>query len=333
VGDFKITVNSEITFQSKSGLSILESAIAEEKTLPYSCKTGRCSTCKCRLIQGNTKLIADELGLTDQEKGEGWILSCVRMAESDISIEVDDFSDIKLPVPKILPCRISEMQFLGCDVLVVKLRLPPSSNFFFIPGQYIEVIGPGGVRRSYSIAGFYHDQKIIELHIKKFENGKMSNYWFGEAKVNDLLRLYGPLGTFFLRNDEAVDLIFLATGTGIAPVKAILESLVNLPKEKKPNSITVLWGGRRESDLYAQLPVTDLHCTYIPVLSRAQEGWNGKRGYVQDVLVSMNLDLSKCYVYACGSDSMIRSAKDLLIKNKLPPRNFFSDAFVCSGLD
>lgn len=300
-------------------------------SMPYSCKTGRCSTCKCKVLQGSTVALHPESGLTDEERDEGWILSCVRAAESDVLLNIDDLGDVKLPTARTLPCKIAEIRLLAPDVALIKLRLPPTSGFNFVPGQYIDVIGPNGVRRSYSLASCRFEQQVLELHVRRVDGGVMSRYWFGEAKVNDLLRLHGPLGTFFLREFAGVDLIFLATGTGIAPVKAMLESIAELPAGKQPKSVTVLWGGRMRQDLYIDLSAVSVKHRYIPVLSRAGADWEGARGHVQQVLLSLQPDLKNAVVYACGSNPMIHDAEHLLKQAGLPENRFYSDAFVCSA--
>ena len=208
-----ISLGSGAEFEASVGSLILDAAEKSKVTLPYSCKTGRCSTCKCKVISGKTRALHPETGLTEQEKAEGWILSCVRAVETDVHLEVDDLGGIALPAHKTWPCRISEIKPLAPDVVRVLLRLPATADFRFIPGQYIDVIGLNGIRRSYSLANATFADKLIELHIRAVEGGAMSNYWFNHAKPNDLLRLNGPLGTFFLREMAGLDLIFLATGT------------------------------------------------------------------------------------------------------------------------
>ena len=328
-----ITLKTGISFPAKDGASILESANLANVTLPYSCKTGRCSTCKCKVLNGSTKALDTETGLTDSEKNQGWILSCVRSVDSDVLLDVEDLSGINLPRAKTLPCKIDSLSLATNDVLLIKLRLHPKEDFHFIPGQYVDIIGPNGTRRSYSIANSSFDQRVLEFHVRQVKAGVMSHYWFNEAKANDLLRLNGPLGTFFLRDTERANLIFLATGTGIAPVKSMLGSLVRLPAEKSPKSITVLWGGRKPEDLYMDLSSISSEIRYIKVLSRAGHDWHGERGYVQNVLMSLNPNLSDSHVYACGSDAMILAANNLLKQGGLPANRFFSDAFVCSASD
>jgi CDP-4-dehydro-6-deoxyglucose reductase, E3 len=326
-----IALTSGPHFETQPGSSILGAAAQARVALPYSCRTGRCSTCRCRVLSGTTTALYPETGLSDLEKSEGWILSCVRSAETDVVLEVDEFARDDMPVVRTLPCRIGQIQRLAENVVRIQLRLPPATEFAFIPGQYIEVIGPNGIRRSYSLANPSFADKVLELHIRAVAGGAMSHYWFNQAKVNDLLRLSGPLGTFFLREPSGMDVIFLATGTGIAPVKAILESLVSLPRERCPSSVTALWGGRYAQDFY--LDVAGMACNHIviPVRSRPDEAWSGAKGYVQDVLLGMRSNFGNAVVYACGSTEMILSAKTRLIDAGLQPKRFYSDAFVRSG--
>jgi CDP-4-dehydro-6-deoxyglucose reductase len=326
-----VHLSSGKNFEAASDISLLEAATKAGVSLPYSCKTGRCSTCKCRVLRGETNALIEELGLTEMEKAEGWILSCARTAATDVVLEVEDLGDLLLPKARTLACRISSLDKLAPDVIKVILRLPPSTIFNFIPGQYIDVIGPGGIRRSYSLANAPKAENTLELHIRAVESGAMSQYWFNQSGVNDLLRLYGPQGTFFLRNIAKRDLIFLATGTGMAPVKSMLEALPSLVAEQQPASITVFWGVRHEHDLYFDVASLPGSQKYIPVLSRAEATWQGGRGYVQDALLRHISDLRNAAVYACGSDAMIHSAKSMLTAAGLPSHYFYSDAFVCSS--
>ena len=326
-----IVLRSGKSFATDGEESILASAQRHLVSLPHSCKTGRCSTCKCKVLQGETTALQTETGLTDAEKAEGWILSCVRSAQTDVTLEVEDLGNIVLPPSKTLPGRISSIDRLAPDVVRVMLRLPPTADFRSIPGQYIDVIGPGGVRRSYSLANANTADKTLELHIRAVDGGVMSDYWFKQAKTNDLLRLNGPLGTFFLRGLDQLHLVFLATGTGIAPVKAMLESLIHIAAEQAPQSVTVFWGGRTAEGLYFDPQAIPAGHRFVPVLSRAATGWAGFSGYVQNALLATQPDLTRTAVYACGSDDMIRSAKTSLLAAGLPDNRFFADAFVPSA--
>lgn len=327
----QINLSNTDSFQAKDHQTLLEASRLAHKSWPYSCQTGRCSACKCRVLSGNTSALALETGLTDQEKAEGWILACVRCANSDLELQAENWGELDLPPAQTWPCRIQSLSLLADDVMRVHLRLPPANLFKFLPGQFIQVIGPQGVRRSYSLAQADNAQKILEIHVRAVGGGTMSQFWFAQAKVNDLLRLHGPLGTFFLRDVSNLHLIFMATGTGIAPIKAILESLPLLAADRQPKSVTIVWGGRTQPDLYMDLGELVAKHRFIPVLSRADEDWTGTRGYVQDALLALNLDLSQAAVYACGSPAMINSSKARLMEKGLPLQRFYSDAFVCTS--
>jgi CDP-4-dehydro-6-deoxyglucose reductase len=327
----KIQTTNGKTFSQSAGQTLLEAAAKSGIGLPYSCKTGRCSTCKCKVISGQSVATVDELGLTSEEKAQGFILSCVRSAQTDMLIEVEDLGDQVIPEVKTLPTRISSLEKLAPDVLGVKLRFPPNTPFNFLAGQYVDVIGPGGTRRSYSVANAPASDNQLQLHIRAVQNGAMSQYWFDQAKVNDLLRIHGPLGSFFTRPLNGLHLVFLATGTGIAPVKAMLERLANAPVDNQILSVSLYWGGRKLHDLYADPSQWHASLRYVPVLSLAPVDWIGARGHVQHSLLSDKPDLANTVVYACGSDAMIQSAKAELTQAGLPNNRFYSDAFVPSG--
>lgn len=326
-----ITTTSGKRFETRDGETLLDAALRNGVTLGYSCRTGRCSTCKGQVRDGTTQAVHDELGLTSAERQAGWILTCVRQATSDTELDVEDLGDVKLFPAKTLPCRIHSLARLSTDVLQVVLRLPPSSEFNYHPGQYIDVIGGNGSRRSYSIANAPRADKLIELHIREVAGGLMSKYWFEQAKQNDLLRLNGPLGTFFLRDVAGKDLVLLATGTGMAPVKALLEGMCGISENQKPKSIAAYWGGRLPQDIYWDPASLDLIFSFTPVLSRAGADWHGTRGHVQDAMLAKTRHMAQTVVYACGSDIMIHAARELLTANGLPDKSFHSDAFVCSA--
>ena len=327
-----ISTLSGLAFEQAPGQSILDAAMSRGMVMPHSCRTGRCSSCKARVVSGKSIPLVDELGLSSTEQKEGWVLTCARTAQTDLLLEVDDLGSTVLPPVHTVPCRIDALERLAPDVMQVRLRLPPTAAFSWLAGQYIDVIGPGGLRRSYSVANAHQGARNLELHIRAVETGAMSRYWFSQAKVNDLLRLNGPMGTFFLRECSNLDLVFLATGTGIAPIKAMLEDLVYQNQLDKPRSVTVYWGARTEPDLYnAMLPKAHV-IRFVPVLSRPTQPWLGARGHVQQAYMADSPQLRDAVVYACGSDAMIQSAKQALLQAGLPSKRFYADAFVSSGV-
>lgn len=326
-----VTLSNEKTFLCEPGVTLLDSAKKHGVVLEYSCRSGRCGICKAHVV-GDTEVIHHaESALSPEEVASGVVLTCCRTALSDVRLEIEDlsqFADIK---SKTLPCRVDSFKRLADDVVEVILRLPPKDPLNYLPGQYVDVIGKNGVRRSYSIANAPRQDARLELQIRQVEDGVMSQYWFEELASNDLLRLEGPQGTFALRNTLPTNLVFLATGTGIAPVKAILEQLKADPELLAGKKVWVYWGGRHAQDIYWVPELGALPIAFMPVLSRPDSSWEGRTGYVQDVLVHDGIDLADAVVYACGSEHMIHSAKEKLVTLGLPHKNFYSDAFVSSN--
>ena len=309
--------------------TILEAATSQNIVLEHSCKTGRCGVCKAKVLSGSTKVLKPEECLSSQDEQNGLILTCCRTISSDTKLDIEDLSELIGVSTKTYPARIDSITSLNETTKEVTLRLPPSAKFEYVAGQYADIIGADGVRRSYSIANAPHDDGKLTFHIGKIEDGHMSDYWFNYAKENDLLRVEGPLGTFFLRSGNHKSLILLATGTGIAPIKAILEQLSSNPHHSV-KEIHLYWGARFEDDLYWEPKFPELPLTYNPVLSRSKT-WTGLQGYVQDAALKNHKNLNGALVYACGSDVMIQSARRSFEMAGLPARQFYSDAFVSSN--
>lgn len=326
-----VTLSSERTFSCEPGLTILDSARKNGIVLEYSCRSGRCGVCRAHVV-GETQVIHhNESALTAEEVASGYILTCCRTALNDVRLNIEDLGQFASIKSKTLPCRVDSFKPLTDDVVEVVLRLPPKDPLNYLPGQYVDIIGKSGVRRSYSIANAPRQDGRLEFQIRQVDGGVMSQYWFEELAGNDLLRLEGPLGTFALRNTSPTNLVFLATGTGIAPIKAILEQLQADPELVAGKKVWVYWGGRHAQDIYWAPEVGSLAVSFVPVLSRPGSGWEGCTGYVQDVLVRDGIDLADAVVYACGSEQMIHSAKEKLVTLGLPHKNFYSDAFVSSN--
>ena len=327
-----IHIANNKSFEIRNDDTILDAAGSANLVLEYSCRTGRCESCKSKVVSGKTKALRIEEGLSAEDKKQGYILTCCRTAESeDVVLDIQDLGKLADIKTITLPCRIDKLEQAASDIMIVTLRLPPNNTFEYLPGQYLNIIRKNGVRRSYSIANAPCKSNKIELQIQKVANGVMSHYWFNEATINDLLRFEGPLGTFFLRDTDTQHIVFLATGSGIAPIKALLEEITNNPVGINSKQIHIYWGGRKEQDIY-WLPdkiLPNIH--FHPCLSQADAAWQGKQDYVQNALLNDKVPLNDAVIYACGSDTMIHSAHDTLIKNGLDPNNFYSDAFVSSN--
>lgn len=324
-----ITLRNGRSFSGDAVSSILDAAQKEEVFLEYSCRTGRCGVCKAPQVSGTTIVLRPEESLSKEDRDQGLILTCCRAATSDVTLGIADLGRLKGMTARTLPCRIAALERVASDVLAVTLRLPPTAKFRFVPGQYIDVIA-AGVRRSYSLANAARADGLLELHIRDYPGGVLSAFWFGAAQPNDLLRLNGPLGTFFLRDDTSGPLIFLATGTGAAPVKALLEELATRPELAAGRPIRFYWGNRSPVDFYWTPPAAVRDFTFVPVLSRPASNWTGRRGYVQQALVQDLPSLAEAEVYACGAHAMIKSAEALLPQHGLDLCHFHYDAFVVS---
>ena len=309
---------SNARFRSEKNL--LDDAISQEITLEHSCKNGDCGVCEAKVVSGEALLESGE------RVSSGTILTCQSKALSDMVLEAEYYPELSKIKQQTLPCKVSSIAFPTEDIIAIKFRFPPTAKFDFMPGQYID-LNFKGVKRSYSIANAMTNNDDLELHIRQVPNGKMSELLFNGLKENQLMRIEGPKGTFFVRHGTR-PLIFIATGTGIAPVKAMVERLIH---DKDERNITIYWGMRTPDEVYAteliQLAKDHVHITFITVLSRSPE-WCGRTGYVQEAVVKDTSDLSKYDVYACGSLAMIEAARDLFAKQNLPLKHFHSDAFT-----
>ncbi len=326
-----VTLSNGRSFESPAASSMLDAARHAGLVLEHSCRTGRCGTCKAKVVAGRTAGLKGDVVLQPFEKADGWVLTCITAALDDVQIDIEDLglpADIQT---RTLPCRIDSLDRLAPDVLRVVLRLPPKATFRYVAGQYIDLIGKAGLRRSYSLANAAGADGKLELHVRRVDAGVMSAYLFDEAQSGDLLRLEGPLGTFFLREIVGLDLVFLATGTGFAPVKAMLAHLAGLPDTDQPRSVTLYWGARHVEDLYWSAVGALPGMRYVPVLSRADASWSGVRGHVQNALLADSPAWANTAVYACGSPAMIDDARAALTAAGLPPRRFLADAFVSSN--
>jgi CDP-4-dehydro-6-deoxyglucose reductase len=322
-----VTLANGRTFNASADETILDAARRQGMVLEHSCRTGRCGVCKAPVLAGETCAIGSEEALTLAEQAQGMVLTCARAAVTEVSLGIEDLGRLAEIEVRTLPARIDSLEALAPDVLGVVLRLPPSAGFTYLPGQYIDVIAPSGARRSYSLAGAPRPDGMLELHIREVPSGELSAWWFGTAKVNDLLRFEGPFGTFY-RRGKTLDPMFLVTGTGYAPARAMLQELT---AQNMSGPVWLYWGGRRPTDLYDSVHFSGLDLRYVPVLSRADADWQGRRGHIQEAVLADHHDLSDTVIYACGSDAMIHSARERLQAAGLAAGNFYSDAFVASN--
>jgi CDP-4-dehydro-6-deoxyglucose reductase len=331
---YQIRLKNNKEFEADESSSILKAALDVGFHLPHSCLRANCSSCKVKVLEGRTESLQPDSVLTNDERAQNYILSCNTRACTDLLLDAEDLSEYNLAPSKVHPAKINSIDYAAPDIIRLRIRVPPTSKIQFSAGQYVDLIKEG-IRRSYSISNSPIDgSSELEFYIRQYPNGVMSNYLFNQAKVNDLLQIEGPKGTFFLRENHKKHIVFLATGTGIAPVKAIIDDLSTKESGKLYKSrLSVIWGNRDEKDIFLNDKAFEnkLNVEFIKVISRPSTNWKGLKGYVQDVVLNSGYSLSEMQVYACGSNVMIKSAKNLLTKNGLQAADFFSDAFVQSN--
>ena len=318
-----VTIRDGLTFKCGPDQTIIDAAQESGIILDHSCTSGRCNSCEARVIEGRSRLLQPELSMSNDSSGGAKILMCCRAAETDICLDVEGLTNFERYSPKVLPCKIDTLERVSPDVVELRLRFPPTAKFQFNPGQYVDLKSPGGVVRSYSIANQSPDDALV-LHIKNYKGGQMSRYLFDEARPGDLLSVRGPLGTFHLRNRSPGRTVFIATGTGIAPIL----SMLSLSRDQLiGQEVSVYWGVRAFKDFYCSVKNFDMIDRFRQVLSRSDHP-SCMGGYVQEAVLREIDDFRDVVVYACGSTEMINNAHKLFTSAGLEPERFFSDAFV-----
>src|SRR5690606_31453429 len=338
---FKVTVlPSRHEFTVEDGQSVLDAALAAGIVLPYSCRNGACSTCKGRVVEGSFEGGPNSAQIIpEEEREQGFTLFCQAKPLSDLTIEAHEIrmaSDIQI---RKMPSRIMGMEKMADDVMVLKVQLPSSEPFRYYPGQYLDFILRDGRHRSYSMATPPNEANLVELHIRHTPGGAFTDHVFGvgatQMKVREIIRVEAPLGSFFLR-ESSKPAIFLSSGTGFAPIKAMVQHLTS---SVNTSSSRMYWGGRRPADLYMDALAREWENSlpdfkYVPVVSEAlpEDEWQGRSGFVHRAVMEDFPDLSNHQVYACGAPIMVESARrDLIEVCGLPEEEFYADAFTTAA--
>jgi len=329
VPKYKIKIQSSgLEFHVKPSQTILEGAIASGITLPYGCQDGACGSCKGKVISG--KYFLNEYqssALTDSDIKAGNTLYCKSMAQEDLVIEPNIPEVYDQYSPKVLPVKVESLTRLNHDVMQMFLKLPAKETFRFKAGQYIEFIMGDGSRRAFSMANAPLDS-MIELHLRLIEGGKFTSFVFNEMKEKSIHRIEGPIGQFYLRDSEK-PIIFIAGGTGFAPIKSIIEDMI---ANKNKRKIYLYRGVRSEKDFYMNELVNDWikkleGLTYIPVVEDGLSE-DARSGYVHHAVLEDFKNLNDIQVYCCGAPGLVENAFKDLTKSGLPDDQFFADAFT-----
>ncbi|SMP72847.1 CDP-6-deoxy-delta-3,4-glucoseen reductase [Noviherbaspirillum suwonense] len=322
---------SDIEFECAEGATILEAARKGGYELPYSCRTGICGSCKGHLVSGNVDMPGTSEALSAEERDAGYTLFCQARPTSDVEIGARSINKLDPNAHQQVDAKVYKLTRIANDVTVLQLRFPAGKRVRFKAGQYLQVLMADGSRRSYSMANPPHQNDGVQLHIRHLPGGRFSSYLESTAAAGDIVRVEMPFGDFYLREDTGKPLVFVASGTGFAPIKSILEDMFKRGAPLRP--ITLYWGARRKADLYQmELPekwakqYSDFR--FIPVLSEEDDGAS-RTGFVHQAVVEDFPSLAGHEVYACGVPAMITAArKDFTGLCGLPVNAFFCDAFV-----
>ena len=325
------------SFTVEADEPVLQAAIRQGVGLPYGCRDGACGSCKSRLLEGRVVHGTHQAkALSAEEEAAGLMLTCCAVPQTDVVIEARSVPGAGQFAVRKMPSRVLSITRPAPDVAVLMMQLPANDPLRYHAGQYIEFILRDGARRSYSMANAPHtqtDKPVIELHVRHMPGGKFTEHVFGAMKEKDILRMEGPFGSFFLREDSDKPIVLLASGTGFAPIKAIIEHL----RFKASSRRAVLyWGCRSKADLYlhdwALAAAQEMpNLRYVPVLSEPQsdDAWTGRTGLVHRAVMADLPDLSVHQIYACGAPIMVESAqRDLVAICRLPADEFYADSFT-----
>ena len=335
--EFLISIKpSERTFTAGAGETLLAAAIRQGVGLPYGCKDGACGSCKCKKLSGVVQHGEHQSkALSEEEEAAGMVLTCCATALGDVVLESRQVTQIGAFAVKKMAARLSLLERKSADVMLLRLQLPANESFSYHAGQYLDFILAGGVRRSYSMASAApaSDQSsVLELHVRHLPGGQFTDHVFGAMKEKEILRLEGPFGSFYLREDSNKPIVLLASGTGFAPIKAIIE---HMQQKNITRPATLYWGGRRPQDLYlddwVQTKLREMpQLRYVPVISDAlpEDGWSGRSGFVHRAVLQDLPDLSGHQVYACGVPVMVQAAQSDFALAGLPADEFYADAFT-----
>ena len=308
--------------------TVLDAALRQNIGLPYGCRNGACGSCIGSLLQGEVDY---PNGKTDALEGQAddACLLCQAVPRGDLRCAVGEIDQVEEIASRIMPCRMDAKEQLAHDVIRLNLRLPEGQRLQFIAGQYLDFILKDGRKRAFSIANAPHDDAFIELHVRHVEGGEFTDHVFSAMKDKEILRIQAPLGRFTLREDSARPIIFVAGGTGFAPIKGMIEHAFHAGIRRPMH---LYWGVRSRRDLYLpDLPVqwerAHPDFRFVPVLSEPDAEWAGRTGFVHQAVAEDHPDMSGFDVYMAGPPIMVQTGRRAFEDAGLTLEHMFSDAF------
>ena len=327
---FEISVeDSNISFACSENEPVLSAAERAGYAIPYSCRKGVCSSCEGWLSKGSVRQRSDEI-----TGPAGRVLFCIATPQSDLVVRPRRIQRSDPLARKRITARVFRLSRPADDVAVLQLRFPASIRAKFRAGQYLRIKTPDGDERSFSMANAPQESDGVQLHIRNVPGGAFSERVLASLQLNDKLEIEVPFGDFYIRDGDEAPYVLVATGTGFAPLKSIIDDMIH---RRKRNEVRFYWGGRGRADLYMAEACESWarRCpwfTFIPVLSEPDSDWKGRRGLVHRAVLDDIPDLSGGCVYACGNPMMIQAARaEFKTLGGLPDDRFHADAFVPSG--
>lgn len=316
------------SFEIEADETVLAAALRADVALAHDCQLGGCGTCRVRLIDGTVHYAEPPLALTPEEESEGYALACQAVPTSDLVISPAR-AEVDMPPAARHAAVVRAMRPLSPLVTHLALEIPALDTLDYRPGQHLNVLMPDGSTRSFSMASKPQGNHV-DFHIRRIESGRFTDLGLSQLKTGDTLDVEMPLGSFHYRAQDYRPLLMVATGTGLAPFKAMLEAQMDDP-DCPP--VSLYWGARTIGDIYLHDQIRTwgerlYEFNYVPVLSRADADWDGRRGYVQDAVTADLDDLSEHAIYLCGSPEMIFSAKQAFIARGASLEHIYTEGFT-----
>lgn len=334
-GQCKIIINEQKELLVAGGRTLLSTLVDEKIFIPSACGgRGTCGYCKVRVIEGGGPVLPTETPyLSDQELQDHVRLSCQVKVRNDMAIWIPE----EIFLIKEYVARVESIEPLTPRIKALHLRISdPPEGISFKPGQYVQMEVPkykltkAPEYRAYSIASPADRYQELELVITKVPEGAVSTYVHEFLRQGEELKLSGPYGEFYLRPSER-EILFIATGSGLAPILSMLDQLA---KESSTKKITLFFGARTKSDLYHIEKLEAYkqklaNFEYVLTLSRPTEKdeWKGEKGRVTDLIKRYVPENPPFDVYMCGAPQMVESCKKLLLDKGIPEQRMFYDTF------
>ena len=322
-----VVLQTSQSFEVNSNESVLEAALRQEVKLAHECTFGGCGTCRVKLVEGAVGYEQFPMALTPEEAQRGYALACQARPQSDLVISAEPIAE-GVCEPQRCTAVVKELRWLTPEVANLHLELSDLPSFDYLPGQYMNVHLGDGTHRSFSMASLPNASRV-DFHVRRIPGGRFTDAHLDKLAAGDLLEVELPLGAFRCHPEDYRPMVMVATGTGLAPIKSILESLMDDP-DCPP--VWLYWGMRSEAGLYLDQEIRRwkprlYEFQYVPVLSRASGRWQGKRGHVQDAVLADIGDLSEHSIYMCGSPAMISDAKQAFLARGADLEHIYTDGF------